>query len=104
MGLKYVSVECAIYMAQASIGMKNYGAAKSALEAALNTSEKLGMQALLAQSHFQMARALELSGSAVEAKEHYKQASQIAASIQKEAHTDTITKRSDLSPIFAHAS
>ena len=104
MGLKYVSVECAIYMAQASIGMKNYGAAKSALEAALNTSEKLGMQGLLAQSHFQMARALELSGSAVEAKQHYKQASQIAASIQKEAHADTITKRSDLSPIFAHAS
>jgi eukaryotic-like serine/threonine-protein kinase len=104
MGLKYVSVECAIYMAQASVGMKNYGAAKSALQAALNTSEKFGMQGLLAQSHFQMARALELSGSAIEAREHYKQASQIAAGIQKEAHADTIAKRSDLSPIFAHAS
>jgi hypothetical protein len=70
----------------------------------LNTSEKLGMQALPARSHLRMARELELSGSAVEAKEHYKEASQIAAIIQEEADADTITRRSDLSPIFAHPS
>jgi eukaryotic-like serine/threonine-protein kinase len=104
MGLKYISVECSIYLAEASIGMKNYAAAKTALQAALNISEKSGMQGLLAQSHFQMARALELSGGAAEAKDHYKQARQIADNIQKEAHSDTITKRSDLSPIFSHPS
>jgi serine/threonine protein kinase/lipopolysaccharide biosynthesis regulator YciM len=104
MGLKYISVECSIYLAEAAIGMKNYSAAKTALQAALNISEKSGMQGLLAQSHFQMARALELSGGAAEAKDHYKQARQIADSIQKEAHSDTITKRSDLSPIFSHPS
>jgi len=104
MGLKYISVECSIYIAEAAIGMKNYGAAKTALQAALNTSEKLGMQGLLAQSHFQMARALELSGGAAEAKDHYKQARQLADDIQKEAHSDTIAKRSDLSPIFSHPS
>ena len=103
MGLKYVSVECSIYLAEAAIGMKNYGAARTALQAALTISEKFGMQGLLAQSHFQMARALEFAGSTAEAKDHYKQARQIADNIQKEAHADTITKRSDLSPIFAHA-
>jgi tetratricopeptide (TPR) repeat protein/predicted Ser/Thr protein kinase len=103
MGLKYVSVECSIYLAEALIGMKNYGPAKNELQNALSRSEKLGMQGLLAQSHFLLARALELSGKAAEAQDHYKQARQIADSIQKEAHTDTITKRSDLSQIYAHS-
>jgi len=62
------------------------------------------MQGLLAQSRFQMVRALELSGGALEAKEHYKPPSQIAPSIQKEAHADTITKRGDPSPVLAHPS
>ena len=103
MGLKYASVECSIYLAEASIGMKNYSAAKTGLRDALNNSEKLGSQDLLAQSHFQMARALELSGSSAEAQDQFKQARQIADGIQKEARSDTITKRSDLSPIFARA-
>jgi hypothetical protein len=84
--------------------MKNYTAAKTGLRDALNNSEKLGLQDLLARSHFQMARALELSGDSAESRDQYKQARQIADSIQKEAHNDTITKRSDLSPIFARAS
>ncbi len=104
MGLKYVSVECSIYLADAATGMKSYGPAKTSLQDALNSSDKLGLQSLLAQSHFLLARALELSGNAAEAQDHYKQAHQIADSIQKEAHADTITKRSDLSPIYAHAS
>jgi hypothetical protein len=84
--------------------MKNYRAAEIGLRDALNNSEKLGLQSLLAQSHFQMARALELSGSSAEAKDQYKQARQIVDGIQKEARNDTIAKRSDLSPIFAGAS
>ncbi len=103
MGLKYVSVECSIYLAEASIGMKKYGAAESTLRDAVNASEKLGLQGLLAQSHFQLGRALELSGNSAEAKDQYKQARQVADSIRTEAHADTITKRSDLTPIFAHS-
>ncbi len=104
MGLKYASVECSIYLADAAIGMKNYAAAKTALQDALNNSDKLGLQSLLAQSHFLLGRATELSGDAAESKGHYRDARQIADSIQKEAHTDAITKRSDLGPIYAHVS
>jgi tetratricopeptide (TPR) repeat protein len=103
MGVKYVSVNCSIYLSEALIGMKSYGLAKNELQSALSRSEKLGLQGLLAQSHFLLARTLELSGKTAEAQDHYKQARQIADSIQKEAHTDTITKRSDLSPIYTHA-
>jgi eukaryotic-like serine/threonine-protein kinase len=100
MGLKYVSTECSLYLAEAAIGMKNYAAAKTALQGVLNSSERLGLQSLAAQGHFLLGRTLELSGHAAEAQDQYKQARQIADGIEKESHADTIKKRSDLSPIY----
>ena len=49
MGLKYVSAECAIYQAQASIGTKKYGEAKANLQIAMNSGEKLGLHVLPAR-------------------------------------------------------
>ena len=100
-GLKYVSVECSMYLAEALLDMKNYEAARKGLEGAISRSEKLDARGLLAQNHYLLARALELSGDDAEAQGHYKQARTIADEVQKEAHADTILKRSDLSPIFA---
>ena len=100
-GLKYVSVECSMYLAEALLDMKNYEAARKGLEGAISRSEKLDARGLLAQNHYLLARALELSGNAAEAQGHYKQARTIADDVQKEAHTDTILKRSDLSPIYS---
>jgi eukaryotic-like serine/threonine-protein kinase len=102
-GSIYLSVECSIYHAEALIGLKSYEPARKELESALNRSEKLGLKALLAQSHYLLARDLELSGKADDAKEHYAQARKILDDIQNEAKTDSIVKRSDLSPIYAHS-
>jgi len=101
-GLKYVSVECSIYHADALMNLKSYEPARKELESAIDKSEKLGLRALLAQSHYLLARDLELSGKAADAPEHYKQARKILDEIQKEAKTDSIVKRSDLSPIYNH--
>jgi len=102
MGLQYASTECTIYLAEALIGMKSYAMAQSKLENALNNSERLGLQDLLAQSHFFLGRTLEASGHSAGAPDQYRQARQIADSIQKEAHTDTIARRSDLTAIYTH--
>ncbi len=102
LGLKYVSVECSIYHAEALMNLKSYELARKELESALSRSEKLGLRALLAESHYLLARDLELAGKAADAPEHYKQARKILDEIQKEAKTDSILKRSDLSPIYAH--
>ncbi|HZW92193.1 MAG TPA: tetratricopeptide repeat protein [Candidatus Eremiobacteraceae bacterium] len=102
LGLKYVSVECSIYHAEALMNLKSYEPARRELEGALSKSEKLGLKALLAQSHYLLARDLELAGKAADAPEHYKQARKILDEIQKDAKTDSIVKRSDLSPIYAH--
>ena len=102
MGLKYVSVECSIYHADALMNLKSYEPARKELESALDKSEKLGLKALLGQSHYLLARDLELSGKAGDAPEHYRQARKILDEIKNEAKTDGIVKRSDLSPIYAH--
>ena len=102
LGLKYVSVECSLYHADALMNLKSYEPARKELEGALSRSEKLGARALLAQSHYLLARDLELGGRAADAPEHYTQARKILDEIQKDARTDSIVKRSDLSPIYAH--
>jgi eukaryotic-like serine/threonine-protein kinase len=102
MGLKYVSVHCSIYHAEALLNLKNYEPARKELQTALSRSEKLGLRALLAQGHYLLARDLELAGRAADASEHYKQARKILDEIQKDAKTDSIVKRSDLNPIYAH--
>jgi len=103
MGLKYVSVECSIYHAEALMNLKSYEPARKELESALNKSEKLGLRALLAESHYLLGRDLELAGKAADATEHYQQARKILDDIQKDAKTDSIVKRSDLRPIYAHS-
>ena len=102
MGLKYVAVECSIYHAEALMNLKSYEPARKELESALSRSEKLGQKALLAQSHYLLARDLELAGKAADAPDHYKEARKILDEIQKDANTGSIVKRSDFSPIYAH--
>ncbi|MGA7927896.1 MAG: tetratricopeptide repeat protein [Candidatus Sulfotelmatobacter sp.] len=102
MGLKYLSVQCSIYRAEALMNLKSYEPARKELESALDKSEKLGFRALLAQSHYLLARVLEVSGKASDAPEHYRESRKILDEIKNEAKTDTIVKRSDLSPIYTH--
>ena len=102
MGLKYLSVECSIYHAEALMNLKSYEPARKELESAISKSEKLGLKALLAQSHYLLARDLELGGKAADAPGTLQQARKILDAIKDEAKTDSIVKRSDLSPIYAH--
>jgi hypothetical protein len=102
MGLKYLSIQCSMLLGQAPTDQKQYAQAQRELEGAVTRSEKLGLRALLAQSHFLLARSLELSGQGSDASPHYAQALHISESIQEEAKTDRLASRSDLAPIFAH--
>jgi len=101
-GLKYLAVECSVYRAEALIGVKDYAHAQQELQSALAKADKLNLSALIAQGHYLLGRALELSGNSKEATSQYTQARKVADDIQKESKSDAITKRSDLSPIFTH--
>ena len=99
-GLKYLSVECSIYLAEALISGKDYSRARQELEGNLRNSEKLGLQTLLAKTHYLLAEALRLSGNQVEAARHYAEAHRILDDIRKEARSDDVLKRSDLATIY----
>jgi len=103
LGLKYLSVECSVYLAEALINMKSYAKAEQELQRALNRSDKLGLKSLLAQSHYLLGRDLQSSGNASEAASHFTEARRIMDDIKKESGGDTVTKRSDLAPIYAEA-
>jgi eukaryotic-like serine/threonine-protein kinase len=99
-GLKYVSVEASLYLAQALINTKDYARAKRELDSSLRASEKLGLQASLAKSHYLLGEALRLGGNQTDAALHYAEAHRILEEIHKEAHTDDVMKRSDLATIY----
>ncbi|MFZ0738852.1 MAG: tetratricopeptide repeat protein [Candidatus Acidiferrales bacterium] len=104
LGSAYLSVECSVYLAEALTNAKSYAQAEQELQRALNRADKLGLRALLAQSHYLLGRDFQLSGNAKEAANHFDQARRIFADIQKESGGDTVAKRSDLSPIAAASS
>jgi eukaryotic-like serine/threonine-protein kinase len=101
LGLKYLSIECLVLSGQAMVGMKDYAGAQKELKTASVRSEKQGLRLLAAQSHYQMGRALELSGKPGDAASQYDEARRIVKEIQRETQSDAITKRTDLAPLFA---
>jgi tetratricopeptide (TPR) repeat protein len=99
-GLKHISTEAALALAEALLNAHQYPAARKELETSLRTSEKLGLQALLARSHYLLGRTLELSGSgSAEAARHYSVARRILETIHQESGSDGILKREDLRSI-----
>jgi tetratricopeptide (TPR) repeat protein/predicted Ser/Thr protein kinase len=99
-GLKHISTAAALALAEALLNAHQYAAAKKELETSLRTSEKLGLQVLLARSDYLLGRTLELSGSGgAEAAPHYAAARRILETIHQESGSDVILKRSDLNAI-----
>jgi tetratricopeptide (TPR) repeat protein/predicted Ser/Thr protein kinase len=103
LGLKYLSTQCHLLRGEALIGTKDYANALKELKTAALRSEKLGLRALAALSQYYWGRALELSGSAADAQEHYAEAKRAADEVKKDAQTDAIAKRYDLAPVMQAA-
>jgi tetratricopeptide (TPR) repeat protein len=99
-GLKYLPVECSIYVAEALVNTKDYSRARQELELALTKSEKLGLRTLLAKGHYLLATALRLTGKGSEASGHYREALRLLEEISKESGASNVLQRADLHPIY----
>jgi hypothetical protein len=99
--LKYISVECSLYLGEALLGTKDYSHARQELDDARRKSEDLKLQVLLAQSQYFLGTELNLTNNQTEASRHFAEARRILEEIQKESQSDSLLKRSDLSPIIA---
>jgi tetratricopeptide (TPR) repeat protein len=101
-GLKNVSTGATLTLAEGLIDAHQYAAAKTEIETARATSEKLGLQVLQARSQYLLGRSLELSGSGrAEAALHYATAKRMLEAIRQESGGDAILKRQDLIAISA---
>src|SRR5215471_15382655 len=99
-GLKRLSIECSTYVAAARIESKSYSQAREVLERSVADSQKLGLNVLLAKSHYLLAETLRLTSNPAEAVHHYSEAHRIIDEIRKYAQTDDLMKRVDLAKIY----
>jgi tetratricopeptide (TPR) repeat protein len=102
-GLRYLSIECSVYLGEALINQKDYSKAQEELNRALARSEKLGLQILQVKSRYLLATTLRLTGNRAEASRNYADAHRILDEMNKEAKSDTFLKRNDLSAIYAES-
>jgi eukaryotic-like serine/threonine-protein kinase len=98
--LKYFSVECSIFLAEAMMQTKDYVHARQELERALLRSDKLGQQSLSAQAHFLLATIARESGNNPEAQENYREVLHALDAMKKEPGADQILQRADLKLIY----
>jgi tetratricopeptide (TPR) repeat protein len=84
-GLKYTSIDAALFAAKGLIDLKDYTAARQALVNLLAASEKLGARPLIARSHFLTGTLLRLEGKSSDAVSEYRQSLQAIQDMQKDA-------------------
>jgi len=96
LGLKYLSIECSIYEAEAAIQLKQYARAQQQLERAVSQSENLGLRPLLLAAHLSLGKLFRQKDAPADATQHYRQALSLLDALQKEPGADKIMQRSDL--------
>jgi eukaryotic-like serine/threonine-protein kinase len=104
LGLKYASVECSVWMAEAMIQGHDYAAAQQELKRALLRSDQLGMQPLSARAHYLLAIAERKSGDRNDAQPDDRQALALLDGMKKDPGAEKILQRSDFKAMYEQAS
>jgi tetratricopeptide (TPR) repeat protein len=102
--LKYSSVECSIFLAEAMMQSHDDAHARQELQRTLLLSDKLGQQALSAQTHYLLAKIAQDSGDNAEAQDNYRWVTRILDTIKKESGAEKLLQRADLKQMYEDAS
>ena len=100
LGLKYTSVECSIFMAEAMMQNHDRSHAQQELERALLLSDKLGMQPLSARAHYLLAAIARDSGNSSDAQANYREALRLLDAMQKDPGAEKLLQRADFKAIY----
>ena len=100
LGLKYTSVECSIFMAEAMMQSHDSAHARQELERALLLSDKLGMQPLSARAHYLLAAIERDSGNNSDAQDHYREALRLLDVMRKDPGAERLLQRADFKTIY----
>ncbi len=107
LGLKYSSVECSIFMAEAMVQSHDNTHARQELQRALLLTDKYGQQALGAHAHYLLATIARDSGNNTEAQDNYRSVIRTLDTIKKEAGAEKLLQRADMKLMYeesAHGS
>jgi tetratricopeptide (TPR) repeat protein len=104
LGLKYTSVECSIFMAQAFLQNRDRARARQELERALLLSDKLGMQPLSARAYYLLATIDRETGNASDARDHYREVLRLLDAMKKDPGAEKILERSDFKTMYDESS
>jgi eukaryotic-like serine/threonine-protein kinase len=100
LGLKYISVESSISMAEAMIQSHDSTHARQELERALLRSDKLGMQPLSARARYLLATIARESGDNSEAQDDYREALRLLDAMKKDPGAEKLLQRADFKAIY----
>ncbi len=100
LSLKYSSVECSIFMAEAMMQSHDYTHARQELQHALLLSDKFGQQSLSAHAHYLLATIARDSADNPEAQDNYRSVIRTLDTMKKEAGAEKLLQRSDLKLMY----
>jgi tetratricopeptide (TPR) repeat protein len=103
LGLKALSVECSVVLAQALVATKNDGAAEQTLTLPQARAENLGLRILQAKADALEASLAAKSGKSSEAQRDSAEVVRILEGISKEDGAGKVVERADLKGIYASA-
>jgi serine/threonine protein kinase/tetratricopeptide (TPR) repeat protein len=103
LGLKALSVQSSIYLAQALIATNKPADAQAELDRAMNRAEKLGLLVEQARTHYLLGEVLSLGGKTKEYAPQYQEAVRILESLSKENGAGRLLDRSDLKDLYREA-
>ena len=103
LGMRDLSTEVSVYIAQAMINGKDFKHARDTLERSLGPSEKLGMRMQIAKIHYLMGNALRLSGDSSNAAGQYRDAVRLLDEMKKEPGAEKLLERADLKTTYEDA-
>jgi tetratricopeptide (TPR) repeat protein len=103
LGLKAVSVECSVYLAQALIDGKNTVAAAQTLTLAQARAENLGLRVLDAKTQYQQATIAAKAAKSSDAQRSYREVVRILEGVSKEDGSVKVLERADLKGMYAEA-
>ncbi len=99
-GLKYVSVESSIFLAEAMMQSHDNTHARQELDRALLLADKLGQQPLSARAHYLLAVIAQGAGNASEAQDHYRETVRLLDTMKKDPGAEKLLQRTDFKAIY----
>jgi eukaryotic-like serine/threonine-protein kinase len=103
MGLKALSVQASVYLAQAQIAANKPGPAQQELDRALNRADKLGLIIEQAQAHYLMGQLATVSGKEKQYSYQFRDTVKLLESISKEPGVGHLLDRADIKGMYQDA-